>query len=78
MKRKNLITFTMLMALLSLALIAQANLNQKNTGNSTITFDPQNHTYHSNGSISFLSQPIEQKYLTIKSINAIESRLETN
>ena len=76
MKRKNLITLAVLVSLFSIALIAQANLNPKNIGAGEITFDSKNHTYHPTSSRSYLSQPIEQKFLTIKSINAYESRLE--
>lgn len=78
MKRKNLITIVVLISLFFIALIAQANFNPKSIERNAITFDSKNRTYHPNSSIPFLSQPIEQKYLTIRSINAIESRLEKN
>ena len=76
MKRKKLIPLMALISLFSIALIAQANLNSKDIGSSEVAFDSKSHTYHPTSSIPYLSQPIEQKFLTIKSINSFESRLE--
>ncbi len=78
MKRTNLITLSILVLLFSAALIAQANLGANTIKKGEISFDSKNHTYHPTSSIPYLSQPIEQKYMTIKSINAYESSLEKN
>ena len=76
MTRKFFITLALIVSLFSVTLVAQANLNKKDSGTVGVTFDSANHTYHPTSSIPYSSQPIEQKFLTIKSINAYESSLE--
>ena len=79
MKKKHAIALIVLIPLFSIALIAQAkNFKQEGFGTNKLSFDPQNRAYRLTSTTPFLSQPIEQRYLTIKSINTFEAHLEKN
>lgn len=75
MKRKNLIAPMALLALFSVALIAQAHLTPKESKANSIVFNSKVHGYQATSSVPFMSLSIEQRYRAIQSINANEDNL---